>query len=100
MECLDSTENHTKPSRSLFNSWRSGGAAIAGASNNFSFYQIMATSSGILRDCTHITFNETIKSHNSVTFKLVKTGELDGREKKPFHMLPLGNFFLFFCHSI
>lgn len=35
----------------------------------------MATSSGILKDCTHIAFNETIKSHNNVTFKLVKTGE-------------------------
>lgn len=37
----------------------------------------MATSSGILKDCTHITFNETIKSHNHVTFKLVKTGKLE-----------------------
>lgn len=35
----------------------------------------MATSSGILKDCTHITFNDTIKTHNNVTFKLVKTGK-------------------------
>lgn len=35
----------------------------------------MATSSGILRDCTHISLNENIKSQNNVTFKLVKTGK-------------------------
>lgn len=35
----------------------------------------MATSSGILKDCIHITYNETIKSHNNVTFKLIKTGK-------------------------
>lgn len=35
----------------------------------------MATPLGILRDCTHPSLNETLKSHNNVTFKLVKTGE-------------------------
>lgn len=35
----------------------------------------MATPSCILRDCTHPNLNETIKSHNATTFKLVKTGE-------------------------
>lgn len=72
----------SKSNRSLFNSWRSGGATSAGTSNSFNLYQIMATSSGIFKDCTHITFNETIKSHNSVTFKLVKTGELMACKKK------------------
>ena len=36
----------------------------------------MATPLGILKDCTHPSLNETLKSHNSVTFKLVKTGML------------------------
>lgn len=82
-------DNVTKKNRSLFNSWRSGGALSGTSSNNHinilsdypSYIQsttairIMATSSGILKDCTHSTFNETIKSHNNVTFKLVKTGK-------------------------
>lgn len=81
-------DNVTKTSRSLFNSWRSGGALSGTSSNNhtnhFSDYssfhtttstQIMATSSGIFKDCTHISFSDTIKSHNNVTFKLVKTGK-------------------------
>lgn len=81
-------DNVTKTNRSLFNSWRSGGALSGTSSNNhtnhFSDYssfhtttstQIMATSSGIFRDCTHISFSDTIKSHNNVTFKLVKTGK-------------------------
>ncbi|XP_031637064.1 uncharacterized protein LOC116349649 isoform X3 [Contarinia nasturtii] len=88
MSTVSEKDNVPKTSRSLFNSWRSGGA-LSGTScssnnyiNNFSEYpsfqtttttRIMATSSGILKDCTHITFNETIKSHNNVTFKLVKT---------------------------
>ncbi|XP_059620502.1 uncharacterized protein LOC132264349 isoform X4 [Phlebotomus argentipes] len=33
----------------------------------------MAASSGILRDSCHPSLNEALKSHNSVTFKLVKT---------------------------
>lgn len=35
----------------------------------------MATPLGILRDCTHPSLNETLKTHSNVTFKLVKTGE-------------------------
>jgi hypothetical protein len=36
----------------------------------------MATSGGtILKELTHPSLNETLKTHNSVTFKLVKTGE-------------------------
>lgn len=36
----------------------------------------MATSSGgILRELGHPSLNDTLKLHNSVTFKLVKTGE-------------------------
>lgn len=37
----------------------------------------MATSSGggILRDLGHPGLNDTLKVHNSVTFKLVKTGK-------------------------
>lgn len=82
-------DNVTKKNRSLFDNWRSGGALSGTSSNNHinilsdypSYLQsttairIMATSSGILKDCTHLTFNETIKSHNNVTFKLVKTGK-------------------------
>lgn len=37
----------------------------------------MAASSsggGVLKDLVHPNFNETLKSHNSVSFKLVKTG--------------------------
>lgn len=90
-------DNVTKTSRSLFNSWRSGGALLGTSSNNhinyFSEYpsfntttttRIMATSSGILKDCTHISFNESIKTHNNVTFKLVKTGmfSIDLRKNK------------------
>ncbi|XP_055320019.1 uncharacterized protein LOC129577281 isoform X2 [Sitodiplosis mosellana] len=88
MSMVSEKDNVTKTSRSLFNGWRSGGALSGtGTSsnnhiNNFSEYpsfqtttttRIMATSSGIFKDCTHITFNDTIKSHNNVTFKLVKT---------------------------
>lgn len=84
--CID---NVAKTNRSLFNSWRSGGAFIGTSSNShinhfsepLSFQsttttRIMATSSGILKDCTHISFNEAIKSQNNVTFRLVKTGML------------------------
>ena len=35
----------------------------------------MSSSECTLRDMTHPALNETLKSHNSVTFKLVKTGE-------------------------
>lgn len=89
-------DNVTKTNRSLFNSWRSGGALSGTSSNNhtnhFSDYssfhtttstQIMATSSGIFRDCTHISFSDTIKSHNNVTFKLVKTGKSSNESIDP-----------------
>lgn len=81
--CIDNIV--TRSHRSLLSSWRSGGAFSGTSSNlNISEYpssqattttRIMATSSGILKDCTHITFNDTIKTHNNVTFKLVKTGK-------------------------
>lgn len=35
----------------------------------------MAASLGILREAGHSSLNETLKQHNGVTFKLVKTGE-------------------------
>lgn len=39
----------------------------------------MASVAGVgestLRELTHPSFNEAMKSHNSVTFKLVRTGE-------------------------
>lgn len=35
----------------------------------------MSSSGGLLKDLGHPGFNETLKSHNTVTFKLVKTGE-------------------------
>jgi hypothetical protein len=37
-----------------------------------------ASSSGsnVLKDLVHPSLNEALKTHNSVTFKLVKTGEL------------------------
>jgi hypothetical protein len=34
-----------------------------------------ASSSGALKDLVHPSINEALKTHNSVTFKLVKTGE-------------------------
>lgn len=60
--------------RSIFG-WR---GAHSGGSLNPANKTIMASSSGgggILKDCTHPNFNETLKSHNNVTFKLVKTGK-------------------------
>lgn len=33
----------------------------------------MSSSGGLLKDLGHPGFNETLKSHNTVTFKLVKT---------------------------
>ena len=38
----------------------------------------MAASLGILREAGHSSLNETLKQHNGVTFKLVKTGESMG----------------------
>ena len=45
----------------------------------------MAASLGILREAGHPSLNETLKQHNGVTFKLVKTGEsaFASREWKP-----------------
>lgn len=66
------SETNAKSHRSFFG-WR--GSAYGGSSSTPT--NTMATSSGILKDCTHITFNDTLKSHNTVTLKLVKTGKCE-----------------------
>lgn len=35
-----------------------------------------ASTTGVLKDYTQQNLNETLKSHNNVSFKLIKTGEL------------------------
>lgn len=72
----------TKNQRRLFDSWRSRGASSGTSSNNHliiseypSHITAMATSSGIFKDCIGIAYNESLKAHNNVTFKLIKTGK-------------------------
>lgn len=67
--------------RSIFG-WRGArGGSLSPANNGNAATQAaaatttMATTLGILRDCTHPSLNEKLKSHNNVTFKLVKTGK-------------------------
>lgn len=63
------TENLKNTERSIFG-WRGArGGSLSPAIPK------MAAPLGILRDCTHPSLNETLKTHNNVTFKLVKTGE-------------------------
>lgn len=38
--------------------------------------KMASSSGGALKDLVHPNFNEALKTHNSVSFKLVKTGEL------------------------
>lgn len=59
----------SKPHRSLFG-WRGARSSSLSPGSN------MATSSsGVLKDLSHPNYNEALKTHNGVTFKLVKTGE-------------------------
>lgn len=37
--------------------------------------KMASSGDAILRELSHPNFNEALKSHNSVTFKLVRTGE-------------------------
>lgn len=64
-------QNHppepTRPSRGLF-AWR-------GFSSNTTSKMAASSSGGALKDLVHPSLNETLKTQNSVTFKLVKTGE-------------------------
>lgn len=58
----------TRPSRRIF-AWR----GFSPPANR----KMAASSSGgsVLKDLVHPSLNEALKTHNSVTFKLVKTGE-------------------------
>lgn len=49
----------------------------------------MAAPLGILRDCTHPSLNDSLKSHSNVTFKLVKTGML-------FYFFIVGTYNIYF----
>ncbi|XP_055687715.1 uncharacterized protein LOC129792563 isoform X9 [Lutzomyia longipalpis] len=60
-----SQKESAKTNRSLFG-WRGTRSCSQGP-------PAMAASAGILRDACHPSLNEALKSHNSVTFKLVKT---------------------------
>lgn len=61
---IESSKNH----RSIF--------GRRGPSSQLSYSGSMASAGGgTLKDLSHPGLNEALKSHNSVTFKLVKTGE-------------------------
>ena len=55
----------------------SGITSYSQTSGNFSQTGIgtFATGSGAIKDLVHPSLNEALKTQNSVTFKLVKTGE-------------------------
>jgi hypothetical protein len=42
---------------------------------HFATPKMASSSGGVLKDLVHPSFNEALKTQNSVTFKLVKTGE-------------------------
>lgn len=60
--------------RSLFG-WRGTRSGSLGPLEASPRSTSMAASLGILREAGHPSLNETLKQHNGVTFKLVKTGE-------------------------
>lgn len=55
-----------RPSRVIF--WR-------GFNPSPSRNMAASSSGGVLKDLVHPNFSETVKSHNNVSFKLVKTGK-------------------------
>lgn len=59
----------TKTNRRIF-AWR-------GFSPARSRKMSASSSGGALKDLVHPSLNEALKTHNGVTFKLVKTGELN-----------------------
>lgn len=65
----------SKSHRSIFSSKRGGTTLSIVPVSHLPLGGSMSSSGGVLKDLGHPGLNEALKSHNSVTFKLVKTGK-------------------------
>lgn len=73
LEYEESQKESQKTHRSIFRNKRGGTTSNNIPSSLQPLGGSMSTSGGLLKDLGHPGFNETLKSHNTVTFKLVKT---------------------------
>ncbi|XP_021699772.1 uncharacterized protein LOC5567708 isoform X3 [Aedes aegypti] len=73
LELEESQKESSKSHRSLFSSKRGGTALSIVPVSHQPLGGSMSSSGGVLKDLGHPGLNEALKSHNSVTFKLVKT---------------------------
>lgn len=73
LEYEESQKESQKTHRSLFRNKRGGTTPSNIPISLQSLGGSMSSSGGLLKDLGHPGFNETLKSHNTVTFKLVKT---------------------------
>ncbi|XP_065081963.1 uncharacterized protein Stacl isoform X3 [Ochlerotatus camptorhynchus] len=73
LELEESQKESSKSHRSIFSSKRGGTTPSIDPVSQLPLGGSMSSSGGVLKDLGHPGLNEALKSHNSVTFKLVKT---------------------------
>nr|XP_029728857.1 uncharacterized protein LOC109418473 isoform X5 [Aedes albopictus] len=73
LELEESQKESSKSHRSIFSSKRGGTTLSIVPVSHLPLGGSMSSSGGVLKDLGHPGLNEALKSHNSVTFKLVKT---------------------------
>ncbi|XP_062544756.1 uncharacterized protein LOC134211662 isoform X2 [Armigeres subalbatus] len=73
LEFEESQKESSKSHRSIFSSKRGGTTLSIVSVSQQPLGGSMSSSGGVLKDLGHPGLNEALKSHNSVTFKLVKT---------------------------